>query len=121
HLPLLIRSLRCVLAGLINEAFPNVDIDDSGLLGPTAVKVVEVSRVGSGFRTALRGQTHPDHWTPGARECIYGGIDTSNIGELPFVALEFPRTQCRLPRLRGHIGGFRRLLWLGRLLFCVGR
>ena len=36
-LPLVVWSLRRELAGIINEAVPDVHIDDASLLGPTAV------------------------------------------------------------------------------------
>src|SRR5712671_6966175 len=45
----------------VNEAVPNVDVDDACLVGSAAVKVVEKRDVCRGFLPAQRGQPDPEH------------------------------------------------------------
>ena len=42
NLAFVVRTLRRVAARLVDEAVPNVDVDDPRLVGPTAIELVEV-------------------------------------------------------------------------------
>ena len=123
NLAFVVRPLRRVPAGLVDEAVPDIDIGDARLLGAAAVELVEVGRIGAGLGTALRRQAHPDDRDARALERGDGGIDALDIGELPLLGVEFPRTVIGLPRLlRRHVGGlFDGRGLLGRLLLGVGR
>src|SRR5262249_3115077 len=52
-LALVVRALRGEPAGLVDEAVPDVDVDDARLLGPAAVELVEIGRILAGFGAAL--------------------------------------------------------------------
>src|SRR2546430_1882955 len=52
-LPFVVRPLGRVTAGLVDEAVPNVDINDARLLGSAAVELVEVRRIRAGLGVAL--------------------------------------------------------------------
>ena len=50
-----------IAAVLVDEAVPNIDIDDARLIGPASVEVVEKRDVGGRFLSAQRRQPHPEH------------------------------------------------------------
>src|SRR5262245_7798060 len=121
-LAFVVRTLRRVAAGLVDEAVPDVDIDDARLLGAAAIELVEIGRVLARLGTALRGETDPEHRNAGALERRDGGVDPLDVGELPLFRAEFPRPVVGLARLlRRHV----RILWHRfrrlRLLLGVGR
>ena len=121
-LPLVIRALRRVVAPLVDETVPDVDVDDSGLLGPAAVELVEVRGVRAGLAVALRRQTDPQHRDAGAFERCDHRVDAPDVGELPLLRVKLPGSVGGLARLLGrhvHVfGGFSRR---GRLLLRVRR
>src|SRR5262249_36137504 len=122
NLSFVIRPLRRVAARLVDEAVPDVDIDDSRLLGPAAVELVEIGGIGARLGAALRRQTHPHHRNACALEGGDGRIDTADIGELPLLRVELPRSiGCLARLLRRHVGVFGGLGGGGRLLLRVGR
>ena len=53
NLPLIIWSLWCELSCFVNEAVPDIDVDDASLLGPAAVKVVEVGGIRASLWTRI--------------------------------------------------------------------
>src|SRR5262249_11844011 len=107
----------------VDEAVPDVDIHDSRLLGPAAVELVEIGGIGARLGAALRRQTYPHHRNAGALEGGDGRIDAPDIGELPLLRVDFPRSiGCLARLLRRHIiGVFGGLGGGGRLLLRVGR
>src|SRR5215471_15178218 len=108
----MIRSLWRELPVLIDKAVPNIDIDNSCLFSLAAVEFVEISRVRTGVRATLGGQTNPDDRNAGALQCRDGGVDALDVSELPLFRLEFPRSVVRLARLcRRHVA----MLLLDRL------
>src|SRR5215813_2584425 len=122
NLSFVIRPLRRVAARLVDEAVPDVDIHDSRLLGPAAVELVEIGGIGARLGAALRRQTYPHHRNAGALEGGDGRIDAPDIGELPLLRVEFPRSiGCLARLLRRHVGVFGSLGGGGRLLLRVGR
>src|SRR5262249_41136589 len=108
---------------LVDEAVPDVDIDDARLLGAATIELVEISRVLARLGAALRGETDPQHRNAGALERRDGGVDPLDVGELPFFRTELPGPIVGLARLlRRHVGVLlRRLRRLGWLLLGVGR
>src|SRR5262249_9601632 len=74
-LTFIVRTLRRVAAGLVDETVPDVGVDDARLLGPTAVNFVEIGRVLAWLGAALRRQPDPDHRNAGALERRDGRID----------------------------------------------
>src|SRR5262249_56706808 len=109
-------------ARLVDEAVPDVDIDDSRLLGPAAVELVEIGGIGARLGAALRRQTHPHHRNACALEGGDGRVDAPDVGELPLLRVEFPRSiGCLARLLRRHVGVFGGLGGGGRLLLRVGR
>ena len=56
-----IRPLHRVAAIFVNEAIPDIDIGDAGLLGARAIKLIEVAHVGGRARAANRRQSDPQH------------------------------------------------------------
>ena len=99
NLAFVVRTLRRVAAHLIDEAVPNVDIDDACLLGPAAIELVKVGQILARLCAALRSETNPDHRNTGAFECRNGGVDALDVGELPLFRVEFPGAVGRLARL----------------------
>src|SRR5262249_9575669 len=111
-----------VPAPLVDEAVPDVDINDPCLLGPATVELVEIGGIGTRLDAALRRQTDPHHRNACALEGGDGRVDAPDIGELPFLRVEFPRSIGCLARLLGrHVGVFGGLGGGGRLLLRVGR
>src|SRR5262249_8689388 len=114
----MIRSLCRELPVLVDKAVPNIDIDNSCLLGLAAVEFVEISRIGTGVSATLGGQTNPDDRNAGALQCRDGGVDALDVSALPLFRLEFPRSVGRLARLfRRHA----RMLLLDRLPLQIRR
>ena len=122
NLSFVIRPLRRVAARLVDETVPDVDIDDSGLLRSAAVELVEIGGIGARLGAALRRQTDPYDRNACALEGGNGRIDAPDIGEVPLLRVEFPRSIRGLAcLLRRHIGVFGGLGGGGRLLLRVGR
>src|SRR5262245_55291425 len=105
-LAFVIRTLRRIASPLVNEAVPNVGIDDTRLFSSAAIELVEVRRVFARLCAALRGETNPDHRNTGAFERRNGGVDALDVGELPLFRAEFPGPVSRLAYL------FRRHMWI---------
>src|SRR4029077_8656139 len=59
-LAFVIRTLRRIAARLVDEAVPNVGVDDARLFGPAAIELVEVGRIFARLCAALRSETNPD-------------------------------------------------------------
>src|SRR5258707_6006461 len=95
----MVRSLWRELTLLIDKAVPNIDIDNSCLLSLAAVEFVEISRIGTGVRATLGGQTNPDDRNARALQCCDDGVDALDVSELPLFRLELPWSVVRLPRL----------------------
>src|SRR5262245_9144689 len=117
-LAFVIWTLRRIAPRLVDEAVPNVGVDDARLFGPAAIELVKVGRILARLCVALRSETNPDHRNTGAFERRNGGVDALDVGELPLFRAEFPGAVSRLAYLfRRHVGiAFYRLT---RLLFEV--
>src|SRR5262249_58143577 len=74
---------------LVDEAVPDVDINDPRLLGPATVELVEIGGIGTRLGAALRRQTDPHHRNACALEGGDSRIDAPDIGELPLLRVEF--------------------------------
>src|SRR5262249_50885639 len=61
NLALEVRPLRGELAGVVDEAVPYVDVDNAGLLGALAIKLIEIGGVGRLAGGALGRQADPEH------------------------------------------------------------
>src|SRR5262249_56483065 len=85
-------------------------------------ELIEIGGIGTRFGAALRRQTDPYHWNACALEGGDSRIDTPDIGELPLLRVEFPRSiGCVAGLLRRHVSVFGGLGGGGRLLLRVGR
>src|SRR5262249_48267823 len=103
--PSVIRPLRRIAPRLVDEAVPNVGVDDARLFGPAAIELVKVGRILARLCVALRSETNPDHRNTGAFERRNGGVDALDVGELPLFRAEFPGPVSRLAYLfRRHVG-----------------
>ena len=60
-LSLEVRALLGVVALLVNEAVPDIDIGDAGFLRAGAVKLIEVTHVARRLGAADRRHSHPKH------------------------------------------------------------
>src|SRR5262249_32600070 len=92
NLSFVVWPLLRVTARLVDEAIPDVDVNDPRLLGPATVELVEIGGIGTRFGAALRRQTDPHHRNACALEGGDGRIDAPDIGELPLLRVEFPRS-----------------------------
>src|SRR5260370_3273534 len=72
-----------VAAVFVNEAVPDIDIEDACLVGAAAVEVVEKRDVGGGFLPAQRWQPHPEHRYPGRFEGRNRVVDAPAVGFPP--------------------------------------
>src|SRR5262245_43060863 len=105
NLSLVIRTLRRIAPRLVDEAVPDVGVDDARLFRPAAIELVKVGRVFARLYAALRRETNPDHRNTGAFERRNGGVDALDVGELPLFRAEFPGAVGRLAYLfRRHVG-----------------
>src|SRR5262249_30024881 len=91
-LALIVWPLRREAAALVHEAVPDVDVGDTGLIRAAAVDLVEIGGIGASLGAALRGQADPDHGGTGALERRDGGVYALDVGNLPLLGMEFPRT-----------------------------
>ena len=86
----------------VDEAVPHVHVGDARLLGPAAVDLVEIGRIGARLGAALRRQPDPDHRNAGGLQRRDGGVDAPDIGRLPFLGVEFERAERARANLLGR-------------------
>jgi len=60
-LALEIRAIERKVSALVDEAVPDVNIDDASLFGVVPVKIIEIGHIGGRLRSADRRQPDPEH------------------------------------------------------------
>src|SRR3990172_2020257 len=100
HLAFEVRAEIRVLAGLIHEAIPHVDIDRTGLLGTRAVEIVEIDHVGGRLGAADRWQSDPEHRNTLALERRNRLVDSPPVDFRPAIGTEFDYVTGLAARLR---------------------
>ncbi|EJW09533.1 hypothetical protein A33M_1207 [Rhodovulum sp. PH10] len=71
-------------AVLVDEAVPDVDIDDAGALGAAAIEIVEIAEIAHRAGAAHRRGADPEHRHAGALQRGDGGVDPLDIEFRPF-------------------------------------
>ena len=117
HLAFIVRAEIRVLAGLVHESVPHVDIDHAGALGARAIEIVEIDRVGGGFGAADRGQADPEHRHALALEGRNRIVDAFRVNLRPFIAAKFDSAVHTLAALRLGRDARRLILLAGLILF----
>ena len=86
-----IRALCREISGFVDEAIPHVDIDDPGLFGAAAIKIVEIDHVGGRARSTDCRQAYPEYWRAFALEHRNRVIDSFGVDVGPFLRAELVR------------------------------
>ncbi len=89
HLAFIVGTEGRELSGVVDEAVPDIDVDDTGAFGALTIEVVEIKRIGGRLGTADRRQPDPEHRHAFALERGNGLIDALGINGSPLVATEF--------------------------------
>src|SRR6185369_4515421 len=100
HLAFVIRSEVRVFSALVDEAVPDIDVDNTRAFGARPVEIVEINRIGRRFGTAERRQADPDHGHALALHRIDRFIDALGINFRPLIGAEFDCAAGLLRRLR---------------------
>src|SRR5262249_44663659 len=119
-----------VFSALVDEAVPDIDVDNPRAFRARAIKIVEIDRIGGRFGATQRRQADPDHGHALAFHCGDRFVDALGIDFRPLFGSEFDSATCLLRWLRFRLGsGWLLLLFgvlflvlrvlFGRRLFCL--
>src|SRR6516225_3968825 len=84
-----VRALHRVTSLLVDEAVPDIDVNDSGFFGARAIKLVEITHVAGRFWAADGRQSDPHDRHAFALERRDHVVDAFGVDRRPWVGMKF--------------------------------